>query len=60
MQFCTIYLETWGSTQPFVTFSTLDLRSFFFVFGGTNVTEFSYTRCLISLMVIQAAAMPGL
>jgi hypothetical protein len=43
MQFCMIYLETWDSTQPYVAFSTLDYRSFFFVFGGTHTSPNSLT-----------------
>jgi hypothetical protein len=35
MQFDVIYLETWGGTQPYVAFSTLEFRSGFFVFGRT-------------------------
>jgi hypothetical protein len=43
MQFCMTYLETCGSTLPFVAFSTLDFRSFFFVFGGTHTSPNSLT-----------------
>jgi len=36
MQFGVIYLETWGSTQPYVAFSTLVACSCFFVFGRSH------------------------
>jgi len=37
MQVGVIYLETWGSTQPYyVGFWTLECRSCFFVFGGSQ------------------------
>ena len=36
MQFDVIHLETWGGTQPYVAFSTLEYCSCFFVFGGTH------------------------
>jgi hypothetical protein len=43
MQFGVTYFKTWGTTQPFIAFSTLIFCSCFFVFGRTNGTEFSYT-----------------
>jgi hypothetical protein len=43
MQFCMTYLQTWGSTQPYVAFWTLDFRPLFFVFGGTHVSPNSLT-----------------
>jgi hypothetical protein len=61
MQFGVMYLKTWGSTQPYVAFSTLEFHSFFFVFGGTHMAASSFTRhnqCL-TLMVIQASALRG-
>ena len=33
-----IYLETRGSTQPYVAFLTLLFCSHFFAFGGTHTT----------------------
>ena len=62
MQFCTIYLVTCSSTQPYVAFWTPDFRSFF-RFGGTHTSPNSLhciSRCLISLIAIQASALPGL
>ena len=38
MQFVLIYLNTWGSTQPYTAFLTLEFGSSFFVFGGTHRT----------------------
>ena len=43
MQFDVIYLETWGSTQPYFAFSTLEFRSFFFAFTGTHKAPNSLT-----------------
>jgi hypothetical protein len=74
MQFGVIYLRTWGSTQPNVVFSTLDFRSFFFVFGGTHasphsltlyypVSDFSYrdaSVCLPGLSRVMARTGSGL
>jgi hypothetical protein len=62
MQFGVIYLETWGSTQPYVALSTLEFRSCFFVFGGTHTAVNSFTLhkpIAESLIVIQASALPG-
>ena len=42
-KFVLIYLETWGSTQPYVGFWTLECRSCFFVFGGTHPSPNSLT-----------------
>jgi hypothetical protein len=53
MQFCMTYLETWGSTQPYAAFSTLDFRSF----AGTHTSPNSLT--LRNSLVIQAS-LPGL
>jgi hypothetical protein len=73
MQFAVISLETWSSIQPYVAFSTLEFRSFFFVFGRTNtspnsltlhepVSDFSYQRlkvlhCLACRMLLLGQAM---
>ena len=49
MQLGVIYLETWGSTQPYVAFSTLEFCSCFFVFGATHTAANSFTlhnQCL--------------
>ena len=35
MHFGVMYLETWGGTQTYVAFSTLEFCSLFFVFGRT-------------------------
>jgi hypothetical protein len=39
MLFGVIYLETWGSAQPYVVFLTLKFRSFFFFYSGTHTTS---------------------
>jgi hypothetical protein len=43
MQFSVIYLETWGSIQPYVSFLSLELRSYFCVCGGTHMALNSFT-----------------
>jgi hypothetical protein len=43
MQFGVIYFRTWGSTQPYIVFSTLEFHSCLFVFGGTHMAPNSPT-----------------
>jgi hypothetical protein len=59
MQFGVIYLETWGSTQSYVAFWTLE---FSFVFGRTHMAPNSltlYKPVSDPLIVIQAPALPA-
>ena len=63
IQFCMIYLETWGSTQPYVAFSTLDFRSFSLSLAEHTchrILLHCISQCLNSMMVIQASTLPGL
>jgi hypothetical protein len=63
IKFGVIYLETWGSTQPYGALETLEFLSCFFVFGGTQMAANSFTPhkpVADTLLVIQKSAMPGL
>ena len=50
MQFCVIYLETLGSTQPYVAFLTPGICSCFFVFGGTR-KALNFLHCTIQCLL---------
>jgi hypothetical protein len=42
MQFGMIYFKTWGGTQPYVAFSTLEFHSFLCSWWNTHDIKFSY------------------
>jgi len=63
-----IYSKTWGGTQPYVAFSTLQFDSFLCSWRNTHVTKFSYNAqasvcCLVASLLswlTDAACLPCL
>ena len=60
MQSGVIYLRIWGSTKPFIVFSTPEFHSSFFVFGGTHTSSNSPTLHRPESAVSYAKSLVGL